>query len=166
MKKAVGEKPERPRHRFVSAYWKGAFVKELPDAAIATHVEHGSQVPELTCTMHLYPINGAVNRVGPDNTAFAYRDCTYAMVLLAGWTDPAKDTERIGWLRGYYDALSCTYRGHFGVPEPADVVRVNRDQFRILADSIVFDELGGTLAIPPIENLRDWLAEFELARAQ
>ena len=28
------------------AYWKGAFVKELPDAAIAAHVEHGSQVPE------------------------------------------------------------------------------------------------------------------------
>jgi hypothetical protein len=65
---------------------------------------------------------------------------------------------------GYYDALSCTYRGHFGVPEPADIVRVNRDQFRILADSIVFDELGSTLAIPPIEKLRDWLTEFEIAK--
>ena len=47
------------------AYWKGSFVKELPDAAIAAHVEHGSQVPEVTCTMHLYPINGACHRVGP-----------------------------------------------------------------------------------------------------
>jgi hypothetical protein len=65
---------------------------------------------------------------------------------------------------GYYDALSCSYRGHFGVPEPADIVRVNRDQFRILADSIVFDELGGTLAIPPIEKLRDWLTQFEIAK--
>ena len=46
------------------AYWKGAFVKELPDAAIAAHVEHGSQVPEVTCTMHMYPINGACHRVG------------------------------------------------------------------------------------------------------
>jgi FAD/FMN-containing dehydrogenase len=87
-------------------YWKGAFVKDLPDAAIAAHVEHGSQVPEVTCTMHLYPINGAVNRVGPNDTAFAYRDCTYGMVLLAGWTDPANDAERISWLRGYHDALS------------------------------------------------------------
>ena len=48
------------------AYWKGAFVKDLPDAAIAAHVEHGSQVPEVTCTMHLYPINGACHRVGAE----------------------------------------------------------------------------------------------------
>ena len=27
----------------IRAYWKGAFVKELPDEAIAAHVEHGSQ---------------------------------------------------------------------------------------------------------------------------
>ena len=48
------------------AYWKGAFVKDLSDAAIAAHVEHGSNVPEVTCTMHLYPINGACHRVGSE----------------------------------------------------------------------------------------------------
>ena len=88
------------------AYWKGSFVKDLPDAAIAAHVEHGSKVPEVTSTMHLYPINGACHRVGANDTAFAYRDAKYGMVFLAGWTDPAKDTERIGWLRDYYQALS------------------------------------------------------------
>src|SRR6516225_2878126 len=41
------------------AYWKGAFVKDVSDAAIAAHVEHGSKVPEVTSTMHMYPINGA-----------------------------------------------------------------------------------------------------------
>jgi FAD/FMN-containing dehydrogenase len=88
------------------AYWKGAFVKDLPDAAIAAHVEHGSQVPEVTSTMHLYPINGACHRVGANDTAFAYRDATYGMVFLAGWSDPANDAERIKWLRDYYQALS------------------------------------------------------------
>jgi FAD/FMN-containing dehydrogenase len=88
------------------AYWKGAFVKDLPDAAIAAHVEHGSNVPEVTCTMHLYPINGACHRVGANDTAFAYRDATYGMVFLAGWSDPANDAERIKWLRGYYEALA------------------------------------------------------------
>ena len=28
------------------------------------------------------------------------------MVFLAGWTDPANDTERIKWLRDYYEAMS------------------------------------------------------------
>ena len=56
--------------------------------------------------MHLYPINGACHRVGPDETAFAYRGATYGMVMLAGWADAANDGERIQWLRDYNDALA------------------------------------------------------------
>ena len=90
----------------IRAYWKGAFVKELPAEAIAAHVEHGSRVPEVSATCHLYPINGACHRVGPTDTAFAYRDATYGMVFLASWTDPSKDAERIQWVRDYYQALA------------------------------------------------------------
>ena len=90
----------------IRAYWKGAFVQELPEAAIAAHVEHGSRVPEVSATMHLYPINGACHRVGPSDTAFAYREATYGMVFLAAWNDPAKDAERIGWVRDYYQAMA------------------------------------------------------------
>jgi FAD/FMN-containing dehydrogenase len=90
----------------IRAYWKGAFVKELPEKAIAVHAEHGSRVPEVSATMHLYPVNGACHRVGPTDTAFAYRDATYGMVFLASWTDPAKDAERIQWVRDYHQALA------------------------------------------------------------
>jgi hypothetical protein len=67
---------------------------------------------------------------------------------------------------GYYDALSCSFRGHFGVPRPADIVRVNRQQFNVVVDSIVFDSLGQTMKIPPIDLLRERLEEVERARAQ
>jgi len=90
----------------IRAYWKGAFVNELPDAAIAAHIEHGSRVPEVSATMHLYPINAACHRVKPQETAFAYREATYGMVFLASWADPSKDAERIQWVRDYYDALA------------------------------------------------------------
>src|SRR5258708_131390 len=86
----------------IRAYWKGAFVQELPAEAIAAHVEHRSRVPEVSATMHLYPINGACHRVGPTDTAFAYRDAKYGMVFLASWTDPAKDAQRLQWVRAYY----------------------------------------------------------------
>jgi len=90
----------------IRAYWKGAFVKELPEAAIAAHIEHGSRVPEVSATMHMYPINGACHRVGPSDTAFAYREATYGMVFLAAWNDPAKDEARIQWVRDYYNAMA------------------------------------------------------------
>src|SRR5690349_14784034 len=113
------------------AYWKGAFVKELSDAAIAAHIEHGSQVPEVTCTMHFYPINGACHRVGANDTAFAYRDATYAMVMLAGWSDPANDAERIKWLRDYYEALSPYSEpgGYINFMQDDDYGRI-RDNYR------------------------------------
>ncbi len=88
------------------SYWKGNFVTELTDAAIAAHVEHGPKVPEVSATMHLYPINGACHRIGRDDTAFSYRDATFAEVIMCAWNDPAKDAERIAWVRDYYRATA------------------------------------------------------------
>jgi FAD/FMN-containing dehydrogenase len=90
----------------IRSYWKGNFVTELTDAAIEAHLEHGPKVPEVSATMHLYPINGAAHRVGPQDTAFAYRDATFATVIVCAWQDAAKDAERIQWVRDYYDATA------------------------------------------------------------
>ncbi|HEX5812670.1 MAG TPA: FAD-binding oxidoreductase [Pseudonocardia sp.] len=86
-------------------YWKADFVQELPDEAIAAHVEHGPRVPTLPSTMHLYPINGAAGRVGSEETAFGHRDARYAMVVSAFWPDPADDDADVAWVRDYYAAV-------------------------------------------------------------
>ena len=90
----------------IRSYWKGAFVTELTDAAIEQHLVHGPKVPEVSATMHLYPINGACHRVDADETAFAYRNATFAPVIVAAWPDPAVDRERIQWVRDYYTAIA------------------------------------------------------------
>ena len=87
-------------------YWKANFVKELTDDAIAAHVEHGSKVPAMTSTMHIYPINGAVHRVASDQTTFAYRDANFATVIAGMWPDPAQNKANIQWVRDYYDATA------------------------------------------------------------
>ena len=56
--------------------------------------------------MHLYPINGACHRVAATDTAFAYRDATFAPVIVCAWPDPAHDRECIQWVRDYYQALA------------------------------------------------------------
>ena len=57
-------------------YWKGDFVKELPDAAIDAHIEHAAKAPSELSLMHLYPIDGAVHRVrqGRDGLELPRRD--------------------------------------------------------------------------------------------
>src|SRR2546429_1009828 len=44
-------------------YWRADFVKEISDDAVERHVEHGSQMPTMLSTMHLYPIDGAAGEV-------------------------------------------------------------------------------------------------------
>ena len=122
----------------IRAYWKGAFLKELPVEAIAAHLEHGSRVPEVSATMHMYPINGACHRVGPTDTAFAYRDAKYGMVFLASWTDPAKDAERIQWVRDYYQALAPYSEpgGYINFMQDDDYHKI-RDNYRQNYDRLV-----------------------------
>jgi FAD/FMN-containing dehydrogenase len=87
-------------------YWKANFVKELTDAAIDAHLEHGPKLPAVNSTVHIYPINGACHRVAPDATAFAYRDATFATVIAGMWPDPAQNEGNIAWVRGFYEATA------------------------------------------------------------
>jgi FAD/FMN-containing dehydrogenase len=87
-------------------YWKANFVKELTDDAIEAHLAHGPKVPVVSSTVHIYSINGACHRVAPDDTAFAYRDATFATVIAGMWPDPAANEANIKWVRDYYDATA------------------------------------------------------------
>ena len=86
-------------------YWKASFARELSDGAARVHAEHGARVPSIQSAVHLYPIDGAVQRVASDETAFAYRDVGFSPVIAGMWEDPADNKANIAWVRGYYTAL-------------------------------------------------------------
>jgi len=87
-------------------YWKASFVKDLTDASIAAHLQHGPRIPTMNSALHIYPINGAVQRVPSDATAFAYRDANFATVIAGMWPDPADNEANIEWVRDYYAATA------------------------------------------------------------
>jgi len=91
-----------PGHQW---YWRADFVNELSDEAIARHVEHGSKMPTMQSSMHLYPIDGAVHRVGRKDTPFNYRDAKWAEVIVGVDPDPANRDLIANWCKGYWDAL-------------------------------------------------------------
>lgn len=86
-------------------YWKADFVKELSDEAIALHIQHGSELPSLHSTMHLYPINGAVHKVGNRDTAWDYRDVVWSEVIVGVDPDPANTDRITDWAKTYWEAL-------------------------------------------------------------
>jgi hypothetical protein len=87
-------------------YWKASFVKELTDDAISAHEVHGPEVPVVNSTVHIYPINGAAQRVASDTTAFAYRDASFATVIAGMWPEPSQNEANTAWVRNYYEATA------------------------------------------------------------
>ncbi len=137
-------------------YWKADFVKELTDEAIARHVEHAGEIPPGLSTSHFYPINGAVHRVGENDTAWSFRDSTWAHVIVGIDPSPANAARITRWAKAYWEALhpysqgaayvnfmmddegqdrvKATYRGNYDrlvsvkkEYDPANLFRVNQN---------------------------------------
>jgi FAD/FMN-containing dehydrogenase len=108
-------------------YWKADFVRELGDEAVALHVKYGSQLPTMQSSMHLYPIDGAASRVKNSQTPWAYRDATWAAVIVGVDPDPAKRGMISSWAKDYWTALHPYSAGgayvNFMMDEGEDRVR-------------------------------------------
>lgn len=120
-------------------YWKADFVRSIPDAAIDRHLEYGSQLPTALSTMHLYPIDGAAHRVGPNDTAFSFREANWSEVIVAVGADPAHNERNIAWARDYWNALHPYSAGgayvNFMMEEGQDRVQATyRDNYARLVD--------------------------------
>jgi FAD/FMN-containing dehydrogenase len=86
-------------------YWRGDFVTEIPDEAIAVHRRFAEALPTWKSTMHLYPIDGAAHGVGPADTPWAYRDANWAAVIAGVDPDPANAAAITAWTVDYFEAL-------------------------------------------------------------
>ncbi|HYV02270.1 MAG TPA: FAD-binding oxidoreductase [Actinomycetota bacterium] len=92
-------------------YWRGDFFGQISDEAIETHLEFGSNLPTMHSTMHLYPIDGAVHRVGSGDTAWSFRDALWSGVFGGVDPDPANAGVIRDWAVGYQEALHKSSMG-------------------------------------------------------
>ena len=86
-------------------YWRGDFVKELSDSAIDAHLQQAAETPSELSLMHLYPIDGAVHCVGSSETAWAYRNATWSMVIAGIDPDSQKAGPITRWTKSYWEAV-------------------------------------------------------------
>lgn len=126
-------------------YWRADNFTELSDEAIARHVEHGSKIPTMLSTMHLYPVNGAAQRVGKTDTAYSFREALFAEVIVGVDPDPANCEKITSWCKDYWDALHPYSAGgayvNFMMDEGQDRVQATyRDNYqRLVATKNKYD---------------------------
>jgi len=89
----------------LQGYWKGNFLAELSDGAINAYRDFGRMVPSVQTSVHVYPIDGTVQRVGAEESAFAYRHAQFSPVIVCLWGDAADNESNIKWMRDFWTAL-------------------------------------------------------------
>ncbi|TDD71054.1 FAD-binding oxidoreductase [Jiangella aurantiaca] len=82
---------DSPEGHAYRRYWKGHYVRGLPDEAIDAMVEHG----DVDMGISLQAYGGAIADVPDDDSAFSQRDAAFEYVAAARWSDAAEDAERM-----------------------------------------------------------------------
>lgn len=108
-------------------YWKALFMKDLNDASMDVFLTHGSVMPTLLSTMHIYPVNGAASQVNGSETAWNFREAKYVVVIIGIDSDPLTTESTVSWARDYWKALQPYSTGggyvNFVMDEGSDNVK-------------------------------------------
>jgi FAD/FMN-containing dehydrogenase len=109
-------------------YWKGHFVRELPDELIDTLIDRLTLLGRPPGEILFESLRGAPKEVDPGSAALGYRDAAFNVSVMANWTDPAHDEEGIAWARETAAAIepwsvSGGYANYMQADEPLERVR-------------------------------------------
>ncbi|HET7676916.1 MAG TPA: FAD-binding oxidoreductase [Candidatus Limnocylindrales bacterium] len=124
MQALMGQLPFGLRH-----YWKGYFVRELPDSLTDVIAARFAQNPGPVGAMLLEPLHGVTRRIPPQSAAFGQRHAAFNVSALAIWESPDDDAAHIAWARSAAEALvpyattGGGYLNYMGHDEPVERVR-------------------------------------------
>ena len=118
-----------PAYGEVRHYWKGHFVRELPDELIDLLLERMRVLGRPPGAILIESLHGAAKDAGPDGGAVGFRGAAFNLSAMAGWRDPGLDEEQIAWARETAAAMepwSFTgggYVNYMQADEPIERVR-------------------------------------------
>jgi FAD/FMN-containing dehydrogenase len=118
-----GEIPFGLRH-----YWKGHFVRALPDELIDFVVGHFAKRTSPLGTVLIEPLHGYATRVPDETTAFANRHAAFNLSGISAWASSEDDDVQIAWAREFAEGISAYstrgggYLNYMGRDEPLERV--------------------------------------------
>jgi FAD/FMN-containing dehydrogenase len=110
-------------------YWKGLFVRALPDEAIDAMFERVTAFHRPPCHILIESLHGAPKDADPGIGVAAFRNAAFNVSAMAVWKQPEHDSECIAWARGMAEAIepwssnSGGYVNYMQADEPIERVR-------------------------------------------
>jgi FAD/FMN-containing dehydrogenase len=109
-------------------YWKGHFVRELPDELIDSLLDRIGALGRVPGGVLIESLHGGPKEVDATTAALGFRDAAFNISAMASWQDAALDEQYIGWARETAGALepwavSGGYANYMQADEPIERVR-------------------------------------------
>ena len=109
-------------------YWKGHFVRELPDELIDELLQRMVALGRSPGQILIESLHGAPKEADGAGGAVGFRDAAFNISAMAGWLDPAVDESHIEWARETATAIepwavSGGYINYMQADEPTDRLR-------------------------------------------
>ena len=86
-------------------YWKSSYLYELSDATIAQLITHAAGITSPMSGVDIHHMQGAVSRIGEEDTGFSHRNAQFALNIIASWAVPAESERHIAWTRAFAAAM-------------------------------------------------------------
>jgi FAD/FMN-containing dehydrogenase len=81
------------------SYWKSTFVSELTDEIIDILAPRAQNRASVRSFVVIFLMGGAINQVGPQDTAYGERTANWMVSIDGNWEDPADDNKVVSWVR-------------------------------------------------------------------
>jgi hypothetical protein len=78
----------------------------LDEEMIPTIIEHARAMPSDLSTVDLWHLGGAIQRVGPEESAYGARQGAFLINPEANWKLPEDDAANVRWARGFVAAMA------------------------------------------------------------
>jgi FAD/FMN-containing dehydrogenase len=110
-------------------YWKGHFVRELPDELLDILLERLGALGRQPGGVLIESLHGAPKDAPAGAAAVGFREAAFNVSAIGAWQDPALDEEHIAWARDTADAIAPWsfagggYVNYMQADEPVERVR-------------------------------------------
>ena len=109
-------------------YWKGHFVRELPDELIDELLQRIAAFGRPPCGVLIESLHGAPKDADPHLGPITFRRAVFNVSVMAVWTHPDEDEQHIAWARETAAAiepwsLGAGYANYMQADEPLERVR-------------------------------------------
>jgi FAD/FMN-containing dehydrogenase len=90
----------------LQSYWKAQNLATLSDDAITVIASRANQRPSPLTLVVTFQMGGAINRVGPHETAYPERSALWMSSIDGNWENPADNAANVAWVRESFGRIA------------------------------------------------------------